>query len=141
MKKLGLVIGAGLLASSCATIFSGGTETVVINTSNNENNVEARIDSPQGSYNTTLPTTFTGKPKLGKEVVITVTDKCYQQTTTVVPESLDGIAFLNFFGLVGWGVDAATGAMFDFDTPVTVNLQKKDGVDGCGEDKSKSPSS
>lgn len=118
MKKIFNIfaISATLMLSSCATVFTGSKQTVQINSMPPAADIE--VDGVKVGVTpmaVSLKKGFTGQTlslKLdGYET------KTFQPTTTFNP-----VAILNLFGLIGWAVDAATGAMMKYD-PKVYDLQ------------------
>ena len=118
MKKIFNIfaISATLMLSSCATVFTGSKQTVQINSMPPAADIE--VDGVKVGVTpmaVPLKKGFTGQTlslKLdGYET------KTFQPTTTFNP-----VAILNLFGLIGWAVDAATGAMMKYD-PKVYDLQ------------------
>lgn len=122
MKKVFTVVAvsATLMFSSCATIFTGTRQNVQINSSPPAADIE--VDGLKVGVTpmaVSLKKGFTGQTvslKLdGYET------KMFQPTT-----DFNAVAVLNFIGLIGWGVDAATGAMMKYNPKVyEIQLDKK----------------
>ncbi|NII84896.1 MULTISPECIES: PEGA domain-containing protein [unclassified Pedobacter] len=105
-------VSATLLLSSCATIFTGTKQTVQINSNPPAATIE--VDGVKAGVTpmaVPLKKGFTGQTislKLdGYET------KTFQPVTTFNP-----VAVLNLLGMIGWAVDAATGAMMKYDPKV-----------------------
>lgn len=113
-------VSATLMLSSCATIFTGSKQTVQINSMPPSADIEVDgIKVGVTPMAVPLKKGFTGQTlslKLdGYET------KTFQPVTTFNP-----VAVLNLFGLIGWAVDAATGAMMKYDPKVyDVKLDQK----------------
>lgn len=122
MKKVFtmLAVSATLMCSSCATIFTGTRQNVQINTSPPAADIEVDgIKVGVTPMAVSLKKGFTGQTvslKLdGYET------KMFQPTT-----DFNAVSVLNFLGLIGWGVDAATGAMMKYNPKVyEIQLEKK----------------
>lgn len=122
MKKVFTVVAvsATLMFSSCATIFTGTRQNVQINTSPPAADIE--VDGLKVGVTpmaVSLKKGFTGQTvSLKLEGYET---KMFQPTT-----DFNAVAVLNFIGLIGWGVDAATGAMMKYNPKVyEIQLDKK----------------
>ncbi len=103
-----VVASSILLFSSCATIFTGSKKRISID-ANVEKADYVSIDGKKYN-NVTFP--FDVKVKKGfSETIITAESDGYKKSSVVVDKKFNPVAVLNFFGLIGWGVDAATGAM------------------------------
>ena len=112
MKKITiyfLSICAIISVSSCATLFTGTRQTVKITTNPPGAAVEINGMS-QGNtpIDVSLKKSFNGQTIVLKKDGYE--DKTIQATVTFNPVSL-----LNLFGLIGWAVDGATGAIMKYD--------------------------
>lgn len=122
MKKIFNIfaISATLMLSSCATIFTGTKQTVNIKTDPPAADVEVDgIKVGVTPMDVTLKKGFTGQTvslKLnGYET------KTFQPATTFNP-----VTVLNVIGLLGFPIDAATGAMMKYDPKVyEIKLEQK----------------
>ncbi|MFD2285704.1 PEGA domain-containing protein [Pedobacter petrophilus] len=122
MKKVFTVVAVSttLMFSSCATIFTGTRQNVQINTSPPAADIE--VDGIKVGITpmaVSLKKGFTGQTVTLK--LDGYETKMFQPTT-----DFNAVAVLNFIGLIGWGVDAATGAMMKYDPKVyEIQLDKK----------------
>ncbi len=97
-----------LFFSSCATIFSGSKAKVTLD-SDVRQPVNLRVDG-QGYDNVILPRVI--KVKRGfNESVVTAETAGYPSTMLTIDKEFNPVAILNLTDVVGWGIDAATGAM------------------------------
>lgn len=105
-------VSATLLLSSCATIFTGTKQTVQINSNPPAATIEVDgIKAGVTPMAVPLKKGFTGQTiSLKLEGYET---KTFQPVTTFNPVSV-----LNLLGMIGWAVDAATGAMMKYDPKV-----------------------
>jgi hypothetical protein len=122
MKKplIGPFISIILLATTgCASIFTGLTQPVQIKSIPRGANVS--VDGLDRGV-TPLPVVLK-KGSSGQTISLTYPgyeEKVFQPQTTFNP-----IACLNLFFLLGWGIDAATGAIWKYDpTFYDLHLQK-----------------
>lgn len=111
LKYVLAFIGAGALAG-CATLTRGTTQTVAINTPGAPGAVCTLISPSVGTQTVTTPGVVT-LAKGASAVSIRCSKECYGDGTGVLASSMDGMAAGNIVvgGVVGLGVDAATGAM------------------------------
>lgn len=112
MKKILLLSLSVITFTSCATLFTGTKQTVTIKTFPEGAKVEVDgLDRGITPVAVRLKKGFSGQTvtlkKEGYEF------KMFQPETTFNPVSV-----LNFIGIIGWGVDAATGAMMKYDPKV-----------------------
>ena len=108
MKKLAVFVVCALIFTSCATIFCG-SKTQVTFTSNIKENATLTIDGVKHP-NVTFP--YTTKVRRGfNETIVKAEAKNYQTETVIINKEFNAIAVLNLCEVLGWGIDAATGAM------------------------------
>ena len=98
--------------AGCATLTRGTTQTVAINTPGAHGAVCTLISPSVGTQTITTPGVVT-LAKGASAVSIRCSKECYSDGTGVLASNMDGITAGNvvFGGVVGVGVDAATGAM------------------------------
>jgi len=107
---------ASLCFSGCASIFTGTTQSVQVNSVPNGANVSVGgIDRGL----TPLPVVL---KKGSSGECVTVTLQGYQQKTFQPQTAFNPVAILNLWGILGWGIDAATGALWKYD-PTFYNIQ------------------
>ena len=108
MKQLAVSVVCALIFTSCATIFCG-SKTQVTFTSNIKENATLTIDGVKHP-NVTFP--YTTKVRRGfNETIVKAEAKNYQTETVIINKEFNAIAVLNLCEVLGWGIDAATGAM------------------------------
>lgn len=98
-----------LLCSSCATIFCGSRANVTFDSDIDER-ATLTID---GQKHTKVTFPYTVKIKRGfNDTVVKAEAPSYQTEMLVIYKSFNPVSLINLFGgIVGWGVDAATGAL------------------------------
>lgn len=122
MKKVFtlVAISATLLLSSCATIFTGTKQNVQINS--NPPAADIEVDGVKVGV---TPMAVPLKKGFSSPMVSLKLDG-YETKTFQPTPAFNPVAILNLFGLIGWGVDAATGAMMKYDPKVyEIQLDKK----------------
>ena len=104
------VLATGL--GGCATMLHGTTQAVSVNTPGVTGATCTLSSSSVGTQTLTTPGVIT-LPKGSSAVTIRCTKECYNDGTGILASNLDGVAAGNlvFGGVVGGGVDAATGAL------------------------------
>ncbi|MDO5615125.1 MAG: PEGA domain-containing protein [Cruoricaptor ignavus] len=106
-----LLIGA-ISLTSCATIFTGTSDAITFNSSPEGAKVyEAGIEK------CTTPCTFKVNRSLSQKTVEIRKDG-YENKVIGLDSKFNGVSILNLFGLLGWGIDAATGSLKKYDTKV-----------------------
>ena len=107
----------------CATILTGSSASVSINSSPGSAKVEIkRTDGIAVEQGMTPMTATLGK---GKEYIVTISLDGYEtQTVSILKGGLEPTAFCNLFAIVGWAVDYSTGAMYKLE-PNSINVELK----------------
>ncbi|MFI3323600.1 MAG: hypothetical protein SNI45_04320 [Rikenellaceae bacterium] len=98
----------GLLLTSCATVFCGSKQNVLF-TSNVDEPSKFTIDGiPQN--NVTFP--YTAKVKRGfSSTLVSAEAEGYQPVILEIEKKFNAVSVLNLTDILGWGIDAATGAI------------------------------
>ncbi|MEN0040946.1 MAG: translation initiation factor 2 [Pseudomonadota bacterium] len=124
LKMTGAVLVA-LILTGCASIARGTTEAVVINYSP----ANAKVTTSLGDTCTSSPCTLIVKRK--DKFTVTATAPGYEPQTVPVLTKVQGGGAAGLAGnvvvggVIGVGVDAATGAALDhYPNPVNITLQK-----------------
>lgn len=111
MKKLSslTLIGLCLIAlTSCSSIFCGSKANVTFESDIDET-ATLTIDG-QKHKNVTFP--YTTKVRRGfDETVVKVEAPSYNTETIVINKNFNAVSVINLFDILGWGIDAATGAI------------------------------
>ena len=109
----------GLLTlQSCATIFTGTRDTI-------------HFDSKPAGAKVRIDGIDMGRTPLDVSVNRSINDKAvtmqlegYETRTFVLSKEFNLISVLNLFGMIGWAVDAVTGALMYYDmNQYTVDLE------------------
>ncbi|OAV67286.1 hypothetical protein Barb4_02523 [Bacteroidales bacterium Barb4] len=111
MKNV-LLIFCVLMFSSCATIFSGTKSKVVFDSNVNVNEETTLMVDGVEHSNVSFP--YTTKVKRGFSQTIAKAEiQGYKPATVVIGKKFNFLSLLSLpsWGLIGFGVDAATGAM------------------------------
>ena len=103
--KLLVVMTAALLLTSCATILTGSQSTVKFNSE--PDNVTVAVEGQSCSTPCALSL------KKGSEYLVRFTKNGHRTQTIVLSKGFNVVALLNMFGLIGWVVDFATGALWN----------------------------
>jgi len=108
---------ANSLCTGCATIVKGTTQEVPVSSEP----TGARV-SVDGSAAGTTPTTVTLSRKANH--MVTIEKEGYQSESVAITKSMSAAVAGNIIagGLVGWGVDAVSGAQYNLN-PTTVNVR------------------
>lgn len=112
MKKTAfflLLASIAVFGSSCATILTSSNQTVKMVTDPPGATVEVN-----GTSRGTTPVDLTLKKGFkGETLVLKMVG--YENRTIQPTVTFNPIAVLNLFGMIGWAIDAATGAMMKYD--------------------------
>jgi hypothetical protein len=125
-----VVAGLSLLLAACATLTKGTTQVVAVNTPG-VTGATCTLTAPAiGTLKVVTPDTV-ALPKAADNIAVRCSKECYQDGAGVISSNLEGMAAGNIIlgGVVGLGVDAATGAMNKYSPEVQVALVP---VPGCG---------
>jgi len=106
--------------TSCATIFTGTSDPISFNSTPDGAKVfEAGIEK------CTTPCTYKVSRFLSEKTVEIKKDG-YDNKVIALDAKFNGVSVLNLFGILGWGIDAATGSLKKYDTKVyEIKLDEK----------------
>lgn len=108
MKKLILFCALSLLMTSCATVFCGSKTRVTFESDIREH-ATLTIDGRKHT-NVTFP--YTTKIRRGfDETVVKAEAPGYRTETVIINKEFNAVSVINLLDILGWGIDAATGAM------------------------------
>ena len=108
MKRIAFILFIACSMTSCATIFCGSKKKVTFISATQEK-ATLTIDGVKHT-NVTFP--YTTKIRRGfDETVVKAEAPSYLTETVIINKSFNAVTFLNLFDILGWGIDAATGAM------------------------------
>ena len=109
MNKIGLVIvGAAMLFSSCATLFTGTSDMISIDSSP----VGAKILIDGLNVGKTPATIKVERSFNTRQVTLKLTG--YENRVFILQREFNTVAILNMLGLVGWAVDVVTGSIYRY---------------------------
>lgn len=122
-----LGLTAFLALMGCATITQGTSQYIAVNT--NPGFAECAF-SRKGEELGTIAETPGGLNvnKTKDDILIRCNKKGYQETTYLNHSGVEGMTAGNILagGLIGWGIDSATGSDNKYESPVNITLLKKD---------------
>ena len=106
--NLALCAAIACIATSCASIFCG-TKAKVTFDSNVKENVSLTIDGIK-YHDVVFP--YTTKVKRGfEDTIVKAEVKDYKTETIVIDKTFNPVSVINLCDVLGWGIDAATGAI------------------------------
>lgn len=126
MKKILFLTPVLLLTSGCATIVEGNDQTILFNTDPSGATCSITREGQSLYSNFTTPTSL----QIEKDkdyLTITCEKEGYEKKVINADSDFEGWTFGNiiFGGIIGIGVDAASGAMNEYPSQIVVPLQKK----------------
>lgn len=109
MKKITLLALCIISLSSCSSIFCGSSKKVTFNSNIPVKNATLTID---GIIYKDVTFPYVAKVKRGftSTTVKAISDN-YTPTSLVINKAFNAVSVLNLGNVIGWGIDAATGAM------------------------------
>lgn len=129
ISKFILLITLGFLVTNCSTMFNGGSQSMLVRSSDGKEGLKVEVTTPDGTYPSKLPATISATSSWSG-VKIKVIDKCYNRTIIEVPKGITPSFWANIFNFYGFIIDPISGKMFKYDSNVTVPVNKKDECDG-----------
>ena len=125
LTAIAAVAALGAALSGCATIIEGTTQPVSINTTP-VSGAYCTLKNSQGTWYVTTPGSTTVH-KTKTDLDITCTKAGYADGHLVAISHFGATTAGNVIagGLIGVGVDAASGANYHYDSPITVPLGDK----------------
>lgn len=129
IKHLSLTVFSGAIAltTGCASIVSGTNQAISVETRSLSGDMVAgancKLENPKGTWYVTTPGSVTIH-RAYDDLSIYCTKPGEQPGIASAKSSTKGMAFGNilFGGVIGAGVDTATGAAYDYPTLITVQL-------------------
>ena len=106
--KFAIIVLGAMVLSSCSSIFCGSNAQVTFE-SNIDEAATLTIDG-QKYHNVTFP--YTTKVRRGfDETIVKVEAPSYNTETIVINKNFNAVSIINLIDILGWGIDAATGAI------------------------------
>ena len=140
MKRIGACITA-MLVSGCATVTTGQNQSVSVETRAKGTSVAGaacRLQNDKGTWFVTTPGSVTVNRAYG-DLAIHCTHEKFPPGTMIVKSSTKPMAFGNILlgGVIGAGVDVATGSAYDYPTLISLELgmQQSAPAETAGETK------
>lgn len=144
MKKINLAVLAAvsMLGSGCASIVSGHNQSISVETRSKQGqaitSASCKLSNNKGSWFVTSPGSVTVSRSF-ENLLINCEKENQEPGLASVKSSTKAMAFGNilFGGLIGAGVDVATGAAYDYPTMITVLMGEKISVEVPPAEKAK----
>lgn len=124
-----LVVAAVLVAGGCATIVKGTTQQVALTTPGADGATCTLVSEGIGSRVVTTPATLV-LDKSQHSIAVTCKKPCYQDGVGIISSNTETMAAGNILagGVIGLGVDAASGAMNKYNADNQVSMVP---IQGC----------
>ena len=107
ITKIAMMLSCAILLSSCASIFCGSKAKVTF-----ESNVEQATLTIDGQKHKDVTFPYTTKIRRGfDETVVKAEAPLYDTETIVINKNFNAVSIINLLDVLGWGIDAATGAI------------------------------
>ncbi len=144
MKKINLVVlmSATMLGSGCASIVSGQNQSVSVETRGKQGeavmSANCKLSNNKGTWFVTSPGSVTVRRSY-EDLLIDCEKENQAPGLASVKSSTKAMAFGNiiFGGVIGAGVDVASGAAYDYPTMITVLMGDKITINNPPADKAK----
>ncbi|MEQ1752843.1 MAG: hypothetical protein ABL973_01775 [Micropepsaceae bacterium] len=116
----------GIQISGCASIIKGSSAAINVTTPP-VTGATCTLSSSQGSWQLVSPASVTVE-RSKNDIQVRCTKEGYQDASAVIPSNFEGwtVGNLIFGGVIGVGVDAATGALNDYPNAFQVPMFKLD---------------
>jgi hypothetical protein len=130
--RLLTICATAIFLVACATITKGTTQTVAVDTPGVPG-ATCTITTQSGPQVVTTPGTVSLK-KGSDPLPIACAKECYVNGQSIIPSNAEAMAAGNvvFGGLIGLGVDAASGAMYKYPDMFTVAMSPDPGCRPAG---------
>lgn len=127
--RVAIAAGAALAATGCATITKGTTQAIALNTPGAAGAQCTLNSNAIGTKVLTTPATIT-LDKSQDSITVLCKKECFQDGSTVIASNTETMAAGNLVlgGVVGLGIDAASGAMNKYNADNQVAMVP---VPGC----------
>jgi hypothetical protein len=129
-KTLTAVAAASLLLSGCASVVRGSTESILITTPPTTG-ASCILSNPRGNWTVVTPGVVEVK-KSKQDVRVTCTKDGFQDGVASIESGFEGWTVGNLLigGLIGLGIDAATGSINDYANAFQVPMFPLEGAPG-----------
>jgi len=144
MNRINFVVllSVSMLGSGCASIVSGHNQSVSVETRSKQGqavmSANCKLSNNKGTWFVTSPGSVTVNRSF-EDLLVNCEKENQEPGLAAVKSSTKAMAFGNiiFGGVIGAGVDVATGAAYDYPTMITVLMGEKISIDTPPADKAK----
>jgi uncharacterized protein YceK len=140
--NLAVLMSVSILGSGCASIVSGHNQSISVETRSKQGqtvtSANCKLTNNKGTWFVTSPGSVTVSRSF-EDLLINCEKENQEPGMASVKSSTKAMAFGNilFGGVIGAGVDVATGAAYDYPTMITVLMGEKISVDAPAADKAR----
>jgi hypothetical protein len=126
--RLAAIAALSLSLGACATVIKGGSQSVAITTPPTTG-ANCTLSDPEGTWNVVSPGVVT-VPRSKNNMAVRCTKEGWQDAAGNIPSTFDGWTLGNILigGVIGVGIDAASGAMNEYPNAFQVPMTKKEGA-------------
>jgi hypothetical protein len=126
-KTLGLLAAVALALGGCASIMKGSSQSINIATPPTSGAL-CNLSSKEGNWSLTSPGSVTVE-KSNEDIQVRCTKAGWQDAVAAIPSSFQGwtVGNILFGGIIGLGVDAATGAINEYPNAFQVPMTQVSG--------------
>lgn len=126
-RVAGAVAAVALLCGSCATMSGSGPQPVLVlpefPAGVARRPVTVQVTGPGNAYRVEIPATLVHPPSSFTPVVIEVADPCFAAASYRLKTGITPAYWGNVLNVVGFGIDALTGAMWRYESVARVPVR------------------
>jgi hypothetical protein len=133
LEMIAAVAALGAALSGCASIVEGTTQSIAV-TSPPADGAKCVLKSSEGTYYVTTPGNATVH-KTKNDLDVNCTKVGFKDAHTTIPSHFNGATAGNILagGVIGLGIDAATGANYNYPTEYAVTMVPNDPAPAASE--------
>jgi len=126
LVPIAAIAALGVTLSGCASIVEGTTQSIAVSSAPADG-ATCVLTSSEGTYYVTTPGNTTVH-KTKNDLVVVCTRQGFKDAHTVIPSHFNGATAGNILagGVIGIGIDAATGANYNYPTSFNVTMMPED---------------
>lgn len=126
-ETLAILVSAALALSGCASIMKGSSQSINVATPPTTGAL-CNLSSKEGSWSLTSPGSVMVE-KSNEDIQVRCTKAGWQDAVAAIPSSFQGwtVGNIIFGGIIGLGVDAATGAINEYPNAFQVPMMQVSG--------------
>lgn len=123
ITRLGAVLALGIAVSGCATIIEGTTENISVKTVPADG-AQCTLKNSEGTWYVTTPGSV-AVHKTKNDLTVDCTKEGFEPAHEVAASHFGATTAANVIagGVIGMGVDAASGANYSYNSPIIVEMK------------------